>query len=111
MNLGANIKRLRKERGMSQQELAARLDLGQSTVSAWERGTAFPLMDNVQKMAQLWDVPIQEITGDIHVIDSAPKLTATEQSVVDALVGVNLTEYEANDLIEYIAFLKFRRHT
>lgn len=38
-NLGKNIKRLRKEAGLTQQELGERLGVGKAAVSKWENGT------------------------------------------------------------------------
>ena len=38
-NIGKNIKRLRKEAGLTQQELGERLGVGKAAVSKWEKGT------------------------------------------------------------------------
>ena len=43
--ISQNIRRLRKEKGMSQEQLAQALHVTRQTVSAWERGIAQPSLD------------------------------------------------------------------
>lgn len=43
--ISQNIRRLRKEKGMSQEQLAQALHVTRQTVSAWERGIAQPGLD------------------------------------------------------------------
>ena len=56
MEVGKKIKRLRKERKITQRELANKLNIAVSTVSSWELGTNKPLMDKIQMMAALFNV-------------------------------------------------------
>ncbi|WP_144559953.1 helix-turn-helix domain-containing protein [Bacillus thuringiensis] len=64
MTIGSNIKRLRKERRMSQTDLAKRLGIKHSAISAWEIGRNEPLMGNIEKMAIIFNVPKSEIIGE-----------------------------------------------
>lgn len=64
MDISQNIKNLRKQNRMTQTELAKKLGVGTSTVSSWELGSNKPLMDNVTKMARLWNVKMSDIVGD-----------------------------------------------
>lgn len=57
------IKRLRKKAHMSQEELAVRLSVVRQTVSKWENGLSVPDAEMVLKMAQLFQVPVQELLG------------------------------------------------
>lgn len=61
--LSENIKRLRAESGMSQEELAARLAVVRQTVSKWERGMSVPDADMVVRLAELFGVPVSELLG------------------------------------------------
>lgn len=63
MNIGKQIKRLRKERKYTQAHLAELLGIKPTTVASWEQGRNKPLMDKVQKMAIIFNVPISEIVG------------------------------------------------
>ena len=51
MELGRNLAQARKDRGMTQQELAERLSVTRQTVSRWESGTALPDVETVAKLA------------------------------------------------------------
>ena len=63
MDIGKQIKRLRKERKYTQAHLAELLGTKPTTVASWEQGGNKPLMDKVQKMAIIFNVPISEIVG------------------------------------------------
>lgn len=58
-----NLIRLRKERGLSQEELADKLSVSRQAVSKWERGEALPDTDNLIRLAKLYNVSIDEIVG------------------------------------------------
>ena len=58
-----NLIRLRKEAGLSQEELADRLAVSRQAVSKWERGEALPDTDNLIRLARLYNVSIDEIVG------------------------------------------------
>lgn len=58
-----NIKQLREQRGMTQEELAKRLGVKYPAVSKWERGMAYPSMNTVIKMAELFQVSMDVVLG------------------------------------------------
>ncbi|SDI43805.1 LexA family protein [Natribacillus halophilus] len=60
MTLSQLIKKLRKENRLTQTELAKRLNVAPTSVSAWERGYNKPLMDKLVTMSKMFDVPIQD---------------------------------------------------
>ena len=47
MNIAENIKRLRKQHNLSQEQLAEKLNVSRQSVSKWESGLAYPEMDKV----------------------------------------------------------------
>ena len=51
-----NLKALRKEKGITQEELAARLNVVRQTVSKWEKGLSVPDSDLLIKLAEILDV-------------------------------------------------------
>ena len=59
MMVGDIIKKLRKERKMTQAQLAKRLGLAPTAVSAWVRNDNRPLMDKLTTIADIFGVPIQ----------------------------------------------------
>jgi len=65
MTLAENLQRLRKERGLSQEEVAQKLYLSRQSVSKWENGGAEPGVDNLIALAKLYGVTVDELVGNI----------------------------------------------
>ena len=61
MSFQENLIRARKARGMTQEELAARLNVSRQAVSKWETGTADPSTSNLLALAKLFGVPAGEL--------------------------------------------------
>lgn len=61
--IGQSIQRIRKEKNMSQEELATELHVVRQTVSKWEKGLSVPDAHMLLRMAQVLDVSINEILG------------------------------------------------
>lgn len=70
-----NIKRIRKSKGISQEELAVGLHVVRQTVSKWEQGRSVPDAEAVIRMAELLNVSVNEILGD-KIDDPRKDLTA-----------------------------------
>ena len=64
--LNENIKALRKSRGMTQEELALRLNVVRQTVSKWEKGLSVPDAEMLQKIAEALDTTVSQL------LDSQP---------------------------------------
>lgn len=58
MSVADKIKRLRKQKRITQRELARILHVAPSAVSAWETGANRPLMDKLVELANLFGVPV-----------------------------------------------------
>ena len=61
--LGDNIKRYRKERGFTQEELAIRLNVVRQTVSKWEKNLSVPDAALLQQLSEVLDVPVTALLG------------------------------------------------
>ena len=61
VNIGKNIKRLRQERRITQMELAESLAVTYQAVSKWERCVNSPDIVLIPKIAELFDVSIDEL--------------------------------------------------
>lgn len=58
-----NIRQLREASHMTQEELANLLGVKPPAVSKWERGLAYPRMDNVARMAQIFGTTMDVVMG------------------------------------------------
>lgn len=63
MNIGIVIKELRKEKGLSQTQLAIMLFVSQDTVSLWECGKSYPDIENIIKLTQIFNVTSDYLLG------------------------------------------------
>ncbi len=63
LSLPANISKLRKERSMTQEQLAEALGVTFASVSKWERGVATPELNLIAEMADLFGVSFDAIVG------------------------------------------------
>lgn len=61
--LKENIRRLRKDKGYSQETLAEALGVVRQTVSKWEKGLSVPDADLLEKMADLLEVDVNTLLG------------------------------------------------
>ena len=61
MNLGETILRLRTGRGMSQEDLAAALEVSRQSVSKWETNASVPELDKLMKLSALFGVTLDEL--------------------------------------------------
>ena len=58
-----NIKHLREAAGMTQAELAARMQLTTPSITKWELGRANPTYDNLIQLAEIFGVSLDEVAG------------------------------------------------
>ena len=58
-----NIKQLREAAGMTQAELAAKMQLTTPSVTKWELGRANPTYDNLIQLAEIFGVSLDEVVG------------------------------------------------
>lgn len=62
--ISSNIKRLRQERGWTQEQLAEKVDVTRSTVTQWETGWSQPRMGAVERLAAAFEITVPELVSD-----------------------------------------------
>lgn len=68
MKFGENLRKLRKGKKISQEELAEKLNISRQSVSKWETGDAYPEMNNILELCRLFNCRINELVND-SIID------------------------------------------
>ena len=63
--LNENIKALRKSKGLSQQELAVKLNVVRQTVSKWEQGLSVPDSDMLVAISEVLETPVGTLLARI----------------------------------------------
>lgn len=61
--IGENIRRLRRERNLTQEEVAAHIGISFQAISKWERGDGYPDITMLPTLASYFDVSIEELIG------------------------------------------------
>lgn len=61
VNIGETIKRLRSEKGITQEQLADKLYVSRQAVSRWEMGFALPSIDNVCELTKIFGTTFETI--------------------------------------------------
>ncbi len=72
--LNENIKNLRKSKGLSQEELAFRLNVVRQTVSKWENGLSVPDADMLICMSEVFETPVSVLLGETTAAADADEL-------------------------------------
>ena len=62
--LNENIKALRKSKGLSQQELAVKLNVVRQTISKWEQGLSVPSSDMLIFISEVFETPVSTLLGE-----------------------------------------------
>ena len=66
MSFSENLKQIRKENHLSQEELAELLDVSRQAVSKWENGASDPSTSNLIALAKLFKISPEELLQDIE---------------------------------------------
>ena len=56
--LNENIKAIRKAKGLSQEELAIKLNVVRQTISKWENGLSVPDSDMLISISEIFETPV-----------------------------------------------------
>lgn len=84
--LNENIKAIRKSKGLSQQELAVKLNVVRQTVSKWEQGLSVPDSDMLISISEVLETPVSTLLGETVIETEVDSLKA----VLEKLEVINL---------------------
>lgn len=62
--LSDQIRKYRKEKGLSQDELAEKLGVSRQSISLWENGQTQPTIENILALARIFNVSTDAILGN-----------------------------------------------
>lgn len=99
MSTGANIRRLREQRGLTQEQLGKMVDVSRSTITQWERGWTTPRMGNVQLLAGALGVSTADIIADELPPSNAIKPATAKPAYAPLLGRVHAGEAQEPDVL------------
>ena len=90
--LKENIKTLRKAKGLSQEELAIKLNVVRQTISKWEQGLSVPDAEMLIKLAEVLDTTVSTLLGE----------KVTESKVDDLKAQLSQRKNERRKIIHWL---------
>lgn len=94
-----NLKFLRLQKGYTQEELAKKMNKDYSTIGKWELGQRNPIMNDIIKLADIFDVTVQNFvekdlrinnnnTGDLDILFDKHKdiLTESDKTIIKTII-------------------------
>lgn len=79
--LNENIKAIRNSKGLSQQELAIKLNVVRQTISKWEQGLSVPDSDMLIAISEVLETPVSALLGETVVATKADDLKAISEKL------------------------------
>lgn len=79
--LNENIKAIRKSKGLSQEELAVKLNVVRQTVSKWEQGLSVPDSDMLLSISEALETPVSTLLGETVAQTESDSLKAISEKL------------------------------
>lgn len=79
--LNENIKALRKSKGLSQQDLADKLNVVRQTISKWEQGLSVPDSDLLIALSEALETPVSTLLGETVTESEADQVKALSEKL------------------------------
>ena len=79
--LSENIKTIRKSKGLSQEELAVKLNVVRQTISKWEQGLSVPDSDTLISISEMLETPVSILLGETVAETKADDLKAISEKL------------------------------
>jgi putative transcriptional regulator len=79
--LNKNIKAIRKSKGLSQEELAIKLNVVRQTISKWEQGLSVPDSDMLISISEVLETPVSTLLGETDIESKVNDLKAITEKL------------------------------
>ena len=79
--LNENIKTIRKSKGLSQEELAIKLNVVRQTISKWEQGLSIPDSEMLVSISEVLETPVSTLLGETITLSDADDLKAISEKL------------------------------
>ena len=92
--LNENIKAIRKSKGLSQEELAVKLNVVRQTISKWEQGLSVPDSDMLISISEALETPVSILLGETVTEAEADDLKAISEKL--EVINLQLAQRKAS---------------
>lgn len=102
MNFGERLRQIRKEKGLTQAEVAKLLSIGESTVSFYESGKRQPDYKTLVRLSEVFKVSTDFLLGKTNLRTPIETIAAHHE-------GEDWTEEELEEIERFKEFVKMKR--
>ena len=89
MEFNEKLQALRKQKGLTQEELAEKLYISRTAVSKWESGRGYPNIDSLKAISKLFEITIDELLSGDELLNIAEEDTKLkERALRDLIFGL-----------------------
>ena len=106
--IGRFISTIRKQQGMTQEELGERLGVTNKTISRWETGKYMPDIDKLQELSAILSISINELLAGERIEDAANFVKKADENLVAVLS--NDSTFGLQDRIAYFKRKWLKEH-
>ena len=94
MELSEKLQELRKEKGLTQEELAEALFVSRTAISKWESGRGVPNIESLKAISKFFSVSIDELLSGEEILkiadeDDKQKLRGSEHAAGNSFAGLH----------------------
>ena len=99
MTFGEKIQKLRKEAGLSQEELSYQLGVSRQAISKWERDSGYPETEKIVRMSKLFNVSLDYLLNDEDI--HKPEISPDEKGIyVSREMAEGFLSYQKRKMIK-----------
>lgn len=91
--LNENIKVVRKSKGLSQEELAIKLNVVRQTISKWEQGLSVPDSDMLVSLSEALETPVSTLLGETVIESEVDSIQAISEKL--EIINLQLAQRKA----------------
>ena len=106
--IGKFISALRKQQGLTQEQLGEKLGVTNKTVSRWETGKYMPDLDKLQDLSAILGISVNELLAGERIEDAASFVKKADENLIDALSRDS--SFGLQDRIAYFKHKWLREH-
>ena len=107
MDFNKKLQALRKQKNLTQEELAQHLFVSRTAVSKWESGKGYPNIDSLKQIATFFDTTVDELLSTDEILDLAQSESTKAQTYLRDLVS-GLLDIAASTLLFFPCLRKIR---
>ena len=97
MEFNEKLQELRKQRGLTQEELAEQLYVSRAAISKWESGRGYPNIDSLKQIARYFHVTIDELLSGDEILNIAEEdqkqKSATMHDLIFGLLDLSISMF------------------